>query len=59
MLEKNAAAPGLFLVLLSLLVVVPVTAQNVPQGTESTDTGLGGVNIISGALLSPSGQRIQ
>jgi Tfp pilus assembly protein PilF len=59
MLKKNAGAPGLFLVLFSLLVVVRVTAQNVPTGTASTDTGLGGVNIISGALLSPSGQRIE
>lgn len=59
MLKKNAGAPGLFLVLFSLLVVVRVTAQNIPQGTDSTDTGLGGVNIISGALLSPSGQRIE
>jgi Tfp pilus assembly protein PilF len=59
MLKKNAGAPGLFLVLFLLLVVVRVTAQNVPQGTASTDTGLGGVNIISGALLSPSGQRIE
>src|SRR6185295_7773503 len=33
--------------------------QNVPQGTASTDTGLGGVNIISGALVSPSGQSIE
>ena len=59
MLKRNAGAPGLFLVLFSLLVVVRVTAQNIPQGTASTDTGLGGVNIISGALLSPSGQRIE
>ena len=59
MLKKNAGATGLFLVLFSLLVVVRVTAQNVPTGTASTDTGLGGVNIISGALLSPSGQRIE
>jgi len=59
MLKKNAGAPGLFLVLFLLLVVVRVTAQNIPQGTESTDTGLGGVNTISGALVSPAGQRIQ
>jgi len=59
MLKKYAGAPGLFLVLFLLLVVVRVTAQNVPQGTAATDTGLGGVNIISGALVSPSGQSIE
>src|SRR6185295_2633005 len=59
MLKKNAGAPGLFLVVFLLLVVVRVTAQNVPQGTAATDTGLGGVNIISGALVSPSGQSIE
>jgi Tfp pilus assembly protein PilF len=59
MLKKNAGAPGLFLVLFSLLVVVRVTAQNIPTGTASTDTGLGGVNTISGALVSPSGHSIE
>ena len=58
MLKKNVAGPGLFLVLFSLLVVVRVTAQGIPQGAATTDTGFGGVNTISGMILSSTGQRI-
>jgi Flp pilus assembly protein TadD len=50
---------GLTVVLFSLLVVVRVIAQGIPQGAASTDTGLGGVNTISGMIVSSSGQRIQ
>ena len=57
MLKRNV--PGLSLVLISLFVVVRVTAQGIPQGAASTDTGFGGVNTISGMILSSSGQRIQ
>jgi Flp pilus assembly protein TadD len=57
MLKRNV--PGLSLVLFSLFVVVRVAAQGIPQGAASTDTGLGGVNSISGMIVSSTGQRIQ
>lgn len=59
MLKRNVVGPGLSLVLFTLFVVVRVTAQGIPQGAASTDTGLGGVNTISGMLVSSTGQRIQ
>jgi Putative Zn-dependent protease, contains TPR repeats len=58
MLKRNVGGPGLALVLFSLLVVVRVTAQGIPQGAASTDTGFGGVNTISGTIVSSTGQRI-
>jgi tetratricopeptide (TPR) repeat protein len=62
MLKKNVGGPVLSVVLFLLLVVVRVTAQ-IPQGgispgSASTDSGLGGVNIISGMIVSSNGQRI-
>ncbi|HYJ87173.1 MAG TPA: tetratricopeptide repeat protein [Pyrinomonadaceae bacterium] len=57
MLKRNV--PGLSLVLLTLFVVVRVAAQGIPQGAASTDTGFGGVNSISGMIVSSTGQRIQ
>src|ERR1700730_2957269 len=57
MLKRNVGGPGLSLVLFSLFVVVRVTAQGIPQGAASTDTGLGGVNSISGMIVSSNGQR--
>ena len=59
MLKRNIGGPVLSLVLFSLLVVVRVAAQGIPQGAASTDTGLGGVNSISGSLVSSTGQRIE
>ncbi len=58
MLKRNVVGPGLSLVLFSLFVVVRVTAQGIPQGAASTDTGLGGINTISGMIVSSNGQRI-
>jgi tetratricopeptide (TPR) repeat protein len=58
MLKRNIGGPGLSLVFFSLFVVVRVTAQGIPQGAASTDTGLGGVNTISGMIVSSNGQRI-
>jgi Flp pilus assembly protein TadD len=58
MLKRNVVGTGLSLVLFSLFVVVRVTAQ-IPQGAASTDTGFGGVNTISGMIVSSAGQRIQ
>ena len=58
MLKRNVGGPGLSLVLFSLFVVVRVTAQGIPQGAASTDTGLGGINTVSGMLVSSTGQRI-
>src|SRR6266478_2707446 len=59
MLKRNVGGPGLFLVLFSLFVVVRVTAQGIPPGSASTDTGLGGVNTISGRIITSTGQRIE
>ena len=56
MLKRNAGAPGFFLVLFLLLVVVRVTAQSAPGGPIGTDTGWGGGG-ITGMVLSASGQR--
>lgn len=58
MLKRNIGGQGLSLVFFSLFVVVRVTAQGIPQGAASTDTGLGGVNTISGMTVSSNGQRI-
>src|SRR5687767_2685328 len=38
---------------------VQVAGQSVPVGSATTDTGLGGVNSITGTILGASGQRIQ
>src|SRR6185436_15960827 len=63
MLKRRLGGPvGLSVELLTLLVAVPVTAQ-IPQGgvspgAASADSGLGGVNTISGTLVSSTGQRI-
>jgi tetratricopeptide (TPR) repeat protein len=59
MLKRNVGGRGLTVVLFSLFVVVRVTAQGIPLGAASTDTGLGGVNTISGTIVSSSGQRIE
>jgi tetratricopeptide (TPR) repeat protein len=58
MLKRNVAGLALSVVLFLLLIVVRVTAQGIPQGAASADTGLGGVNSISGMVVSSSGQRI-
>lgn len=58
MLTRNLAGPGLSLVLFSLFVVLRVTAQSIPPGSASTDTGMGGTNSISGMILSSTGRRI-
>ena len=59
MLVRNICGPRLLVVLFSLLAVVQATAQGIPQGSASTDTGLGGVNTISGMILSSTGQRVE
>lgn len=59
MLKRNLSGPGLAIVLFSLLIAVQATAQGIPQGSASTDTGLGGVNTISGMILSSNGQRLE
>ena len=46
-------------VLLSLASLVRVSAQGIPPGSASTDTGLGGTNTISGAILVSTGQRAE
>ena len=59
MLARNLRGTGLSVVLLSLLFVVRVTAQGIPPGSASTDTGLGGVNTIGGMILASTGQRVE
>jgi Flp pilus assembly protein TadD len=58
MLKRIVGGSGLSIVLFSLLVVVRVTAQGIPPGSASTDTGFGGTNQISGMIVSSTGQRI-
>lgn len=59
MLERNVRGLRLSVVLFSLLFVVRVAAQGIPPGSASTDTGLGGVNTITGTILSPTGGRME
>lgn len=59
MLKRNVRGAGLSVVLLSLFFVVQVTAQGIPPGSASTDTGLGGVNTISGMILVSTGGRFE
>lgn len=58
MLKRIVGGRGLSLVLFLLFVVAPLTAQGIPPGSASTETGLGGVNTISGMIVSSTGQRI-
>ena len=48
-----------WVVLSALFFAVPLAGQGIPVGSASTDTGLGGVNSITGMILGASGQRIQ
>lgn len=58
MFERNIRRL-LSVVLFSLVFVFRVTGQGIPPGSASTDTGLGGSNTISGAILVSSGQRAE
>jgi Flp pilus assembly protein TadD len=58
MLKRNAGGP-LSVVLFSFLIIVRATAQGIPPGAASTETGFGGVNTISGMIVSSNGQRIE
>jgi hypothetical protein len=57
MLKRNPVRAGLSVVLF-LLFVVRVTAQGIPPGSATTDTGFGGANTVSGMIVSSTGQRI-
>jgi Flp pilus assembly protein TadD len=46
-------------VLFSLVCVVQITAQGIPPGSSSTDTGFGGANTIGGTVLTSTGQRAE
>ena len=59
MLVRKVRGTGLSVVLLSLVFVARVYAQGIPLGSAATDTGLGGVNTISGMILVSSGGRIE
>ena len=53
MLETRASA---FFALVALFVAIPVSAQFIPPGPS--DTGMGGVNSITGMIATSGGQRV-
>ena len=66
MFKRNPVTLGLPALLVSLLVVAQVIAQSnrppsgpsgIPPG--ATDTGLGGINAVSGVVTSATGQRFE
>ena len=59
MWERNIRRRLLSVVLFLLVLVVRVTAQAIPPGSASTDTGLGGSNTIGGSILLSNGQRAE
>jgi tetratricopeptide (TPR) repeat protein len=59
MFERNVRGLALAVALLSLFFVAQAKAQGIPQGSASTDTGLGGVNTISGMILVSTGGRFE
>ena len=59
MVERNTGRLLLSAVLLSLALLIRGTAQGIPPGSASTDTGLGGTNTISGSILISTGQRAE
>lgn len=59
MLKRNLRRLGSSGILCSILFVAVVAGQGIPQGSASTDTGLGGVNTISGTVLAATGQRME
>jgi Tfp pilus assembly protein PilF len=58
MLEKNIRKLS-SVVLFLLVCVIQATAQGIPPGASSTDTGLGGANTIGGTVLISTGQRAE
>jgi tetratricopeptide (TPR) repeat protein len=59
MLKRNVRGPAPSVVLFLLLFVVRVTAQGIPPGSATTDTGLGGANSITGMILVSPGGRLE
>jgi Flp pilus assembly protein TadD len=59
MWERNIQRLLLSVVFLLLFFVVRATAQGIPPGSASTDTGFGGTNTIGGAILLSTGQRAE
>lgn len=57
MVESKLRSLGLSIILFSFLCAIRVDAQIIPQGSGSTDTGLGGSNTIGGSILLSTGQR--
>jgi TolA-binding protein len=58
MLERNSYKLMLSLVFL-FFSIVRVTAQGIPPGSASTDTGFGGSNTIGGMILVSNGTRAE
>lgn len=59
MLFKNIRCVALFAILLFVLSTIRVNAQGIPNGSATTDTGMGGVNAITGTVIVSNGQRIE
>ena len=59
MLLKKIGGLSFVVMLLSVLSAVGISAQGIPNGSATTDTGLGGVNAITGTVLSSNGQRVE
>ena len=59
MLEKNTRRLMSSAILFLFVFVGRVSAQGIPPGAASTDTGLGGSNTISGSILLSNGQKAE
>src|SRR5690242_20289832 len=59
MLERNTRRLMSSVILFSFVFVGRLSAQGIPPGAASTDTGLGGTNTISGSILLSNGQKAE
>lgn len=59
MSKPNCTFAFLLFWLFTLFSLNAFAQGGIPPGTASTDTGLGGVNVISGMVLSPNGGRME
>ncbi len=59
MLLKKIGGITFGITLLFVFSSVRLTAQGIPNGAATTDSGMGGVNSISGMVLSSNGQRLE
>ena len=59
MSARDMCSALLFVVWLGFVLIARASAQGIPPGSASTDTGLGGTNTIGGAILLSTGQRAE